>query len=71
MLASLTRYPVWQPTAPCLQNRLRGKMLQTELYVARRSSVNLAVEVFNGHAAALSAKPQFNVDGTHETSPFL
>jgi hypothetical protein len=40
-----------QRSRPGIQNRLRGKTLQTELYVAGGRSVNLVDEVFNSRAA--------------------
>jgi hypothetical protein len=51
-----------------MQNRLRGKMLQTELYVARRLSVNAVCEVFN-----VPARPpeSSDVDGSVNRLAFL
>jgi hypothetical protein len=54
-----------------MQNRLRSKMLQTELYVAGRLSVNGEPAVFNACAMPPCVTARFDVDGRLRLRPFL
>jgi hypothetical protein len=67
---SFTRHLVDRPGG-CrgIRNRLRGKMLQTEPYVACRLSVNADNEVINGGASR--RRRAFDVDGRREPPRFL
>jgi hypothetical protein len=46
-------------------------MLQTELYVACRPTVNAGNEVFNGCVVGCRAPLQFDMDGMRRAPPLL